>query len=190
MDSILLPYLTAWKPLAYAIIFLGMILEGDALLFIAGFLTHQGVFELLPILATVCGGVFIGDNLWFELGVRWKNSSSRLMQWVEKLAKPFDLHLQTKPLRTIFISKFTYGFNHAILVRAGILGIRWKKLEESVLLADLFWIFIVGGLGYLSSASFARFKHILGFTEAALALGLAGFIFLELFLTRQSKKKL
>ena len=142
----------------------------------------------LPI--SVFSGVIVGDNLWYRLGSWLKNSTRFFTRWVEKIAKPFDENLRNRPLRTIFISKFTYGFNHAILVRAGALGIKWKKLEESDLLATIVWVFIVGGLGYASSASLFYFKKYLRFGEIALLIGLILFCTLEYFVTRKSKKEL
>ena len=53
MHSPFLYYLTLYKPLSYLIVFLGMIFEGDIMLFATTFLAHEGVFNifaLLPIL--------------------------------------------------------------------------------------------------------------------------------------------
>ncbi len=191
MDSFVAHYLGILpQPIAYLIVFFGMFFEGDALLFITGFLTHQGYFEFLPILATVLSGVFIGDNLWYRLGFWIKNSDNALKKWVERITQPFDAHIINNPLRTIFLSKFTYGFNHAILIRAGSLGIKWKKLEESDLLASFCWVLAVGGLGYASSASFSLFKHYIRFGEIALATGFGIFLLIEYIVTKKTKKKL
>ena len=192
MESILSHYLdlSVWKPIAYLVVFIVMILEGDVALFAAGFLTHQEFFQFLPIILTLFSGVFLGDNLWYRLGNWLNNSTSFFERWIEKIAKPFDEHLRNKPIRTIFISKFTYGFNKAMLMRAGALGIKWKKLEESDLLATFFWIIIVGGLGYASSASLIAIKKYLRFGEIAFAIGIVVFIIIEFLVTKKAKRKL
>ncbi len=189
MDSLM--HLGAiWKPFAYAIVFTGMILEGDAVLFIAGFLAFQGYFDIVSIFFTVLSGVIIGDTLWYRLGVWIKDSHAFLGRWIGRIAQPFDERLLRDPLKTIFISKFTYGFNHAIIVRAGSLGIKWKNLEKSDILASLFWILVVGGLGYASGASFPLFKQYLKFGEIALGSAFLLLIAVEFFIAKKTKKKI
>lgn len=190
MTSLIASYLGFLGPLGYILLFLGMIFEGDAVLFLAGFLTHQGFFEPIPMAATVLWGVIVGDNLWYSLGLKFKKSSFFLNRWARRITAPFDGHLLNKPMRTIFISKFTYGLNHAILVRAGELGIKWKHLEKGDILATLLWAAIVGGLGYFSSASFSLVKSYLRFTEIALLLGFLIFFGLEYLITEKTKKRL
>jgi len=189
MESLIFQYLTAWEPLAYIIIFFGMMVEGDTVLFIAAFLTHQGILHILPALLTALWGMILGDNLWYTLGFKLKNSNTFLNQWAEKLAKPFDEHLKNHPLRTTFLSKFTYGVGHAIFFRAGAIRIRWGKLEQSDILATLFWMAVVAGLGYFSSASFSLAKHYLRFGEIALLLGLIIFFTLKHLIVKKSKGK-
>ena len=173
----------------YILIFIGMMLEGDTVLFIAAFLTHQGILHATPVFLTALWGMILGDNLWYTLGFKLKNSNTFLNQWAEKLAKPFDEHLKNYPLRATFLSKFTYGVGHAIFFRAGAIRINWRKLEQNDILATLFWMLIVSGLGYFSSASFFLFKRYLRFGEVALLLGLIIFFTLKHLIVKKSKGK-
>ena len=52
MPHTLLYYLTIWKPLGYGIVFLGMIFEGDAVLFAAVFLARERFFNLQTVIAS------------------------------------------------------------------------------------------------------------------------------------------
>ncbi|MBI4119774.1 MAG: VTT domain-containing protein [Parcubacteria group bacterium] len=190
MDATLLHYLTAWKILGYGAIFLGMIFEGDAVLFTAAFLAHQGFFDPLNMFVVVLCGILIGDSLWYLLG-HWLNTSSAFFtKWAARIAAPFDQHLLNSPFRTIFISKFTYGFHHAILVRAGSLGLPWKNILETDIPASLLWITIVGGLGYASGAAFVLIKHYLRFAELGLLAALIIFIAAYYLIVRSTKKRL
>lgn len=166
-----------------------MIFEGDAVLFISAFLVHQGALSLLPVLLTTLWGMILGDNLWYSLGLKLKKSDSFLNKWAEKLTQPFDEKLKSSPLQTIFLSKFTYGIGHVIFFRAGALKIKWRKIEQSDILATLFWMSIVGSLGYFSGASFSYIKHYLRFGEIALLLGLFIFFGLEYLITKKANKK-
>lgn len=191
MESLLANYLTAWEPLGYILIFIGMMFEGDTVLYAGAFLVHQGALSLVPMILSALWGMILGDNLWYSLGVKLRKSGAMpaIAKWVE-IAKPFDEHLQKKPFRTIFFAKFTYGFNRAIIARAGMLNLKWKKLEESDILATMLWMTIVGLIGYFSSASLSYLKHYLKYGEVALFIGIIFFIILEKLVSDQSKKRL
>ncbi len=191
MESFLSHYLSAWEPLGYIILFIGMMFEGDTVLYVAAFLVHQGALSFVPMILSALWGMILGDNLWYSLGVKLRKSGTmpKIAKWVE-IAKPFDDHLREKPLRTIFLAKFTYGFNRAIIARAGMLNLKWQKLEESDILATLLWMAIIGGIGYFSSASLSYLKDYLKYFEASLAIGVVFFIILERIISAQSKKRL
>lgn len=175
MNSFIFHYLVFWRPLGYLIIFLGMILEGETLLFITGFLTHGKLFDIGDVLLIAMSGVLIGDLFWYWLG-KILDPASFLARRLEKIAVHFDRHLMARPFRTIFISKFAYGLNHALLLRAGALRIRTGDFIVSDFPAAILWVLAVGGLGYFSSASFFLVRHYLRFAELALLLGLIIFI--------------
>ncbi len=190
MKSVILPYLILYKPLGYAVAFFGMVIGGDETVFIASFLTRQGIFEFWLMLAIILAGVFFGDKFWYRLGVKFKNSNFFILRLANKIASPFDQHLVNKPGRTIFISKFAYGFNHAILIRAGVLGIEQKKVLKSDAIAIIIWILIIGCLGYFSSAYVMRLRHLVRFTEVALLIFLVAFLALDHIVAWLLKKEL
>ncbi len=185
-------YLIAHQILGYAIIFFGMMIEGDILLFTAGFLTHQGYFDIGIALILVFLGTIVGDNIWYVLGelLSEKKLFLKVKKFIEKATGPFDEHLRNRPIRTIFISKFTYGLGKSILLKAGATKISFGKFIKADLVATFMWIFLVGGLGYLSSASFLAVRHYLKYTEITLLLGIAIFILISHVVTKISKKEL
>ena len=187
LESFVLHYLLVWQPLGYLIGFFGMMIEGDALLFTLTFLTSQGYFSFSLMLFSLFAGVLIGDWLWYQLGKHLHNSSWRLAQWIHKLASPLDKHLLDNPRRTIFISKFTYGVHHALLMRAGALHLPPKEFLKNDVLATVAWISVVGGLGYLSGASFLLVKHYVRYAEIGLLLGIALMLVITHVITRRSR---
>ncbi len=192
MENFLLHSLAAWQPIGYVILFIGMMLEGDTVLFIAAYLTHAGYFSLVPMILTGLWGMLLGDNLWYSLGLHLRRSKTLefISRWAEHLAEPFDTHLRENTFRTVFISKFTYGFNRAIITRAGMLNLKWKKIEESDILATLLWMTIVGGLGYFSSASVSYFRNYIQFGEFSILVAIIIFFIFERIVTRLFKKQL
>lgn len=167
-----------------------MIFEGDVILFVSAFLIQQGILHAVPVIAAVLWGMILGDNLWYTLGLKFRNYYPSLNKWAEKLAAPLDEKLKIRLFRTVFVSKFTYGLRSAIFFRAGTLRIKWAKIEPADILATLVWMLVIGSLGYLAGASFTPFKSYLRYGEIALLLGLIIFFALEHLIVKKSKGKL
>ncbi len=176
--------------MGYVIVFIGMMIEGDAILFTASFLTHRGFFDFFDMALVIFSGVLIGDSLWYWFGMWLYRKSPFVHRWLERATKPFDAHLMDRPLRTIFISKFAYGLHHPLLMRTGVLGISYKRFLQFDVVSSLAWVVIVGGIGFFSSVSFFFARRYLRFAEVALLLGLLVFFFLWHFISKSTKAKL
>lgn len=185
----ILDYIIIHQTFAYLIIFVGMMIEGDILLFTAGFLANRGFFDVITLLVIVFSGVILGDNLWYIFGEVIKKESW-FNKFIERITLPFDEHLKNRTVRTIFIAKFTYGFYRPVLLRAGSQNLSFKKFIKADVFASIVWIFLIGGLGYISSASFFIIRQYLRYTELTLFLGIAIFILISHVITRISKKEL
>ena len=190
VNSLVFQHLLPLDPLIiYGIIFASMIFEGEIFLFTAAFLAAQGFLDTGATFLALFAGVMMGDSLWYLLGYKINHSNKRLSRWLIKATGRFDDHLLKKSLRTIFISKFIYGVHHLVLARAGVLKIKFKEFFKDDLIANLAWIFLIGGLGYLSGASFVFVKHYLKFAEYLLVLGLALFFILDFLVVKYGLKK-
>ncbi|MBI2514871.1 VTT domain-containing protein [Candidatus Wolfebacteria bacterium] len=192
MNSFLLHYLIWWKPVGYLIVFFGMMLEGDILLFTAGFLSQQHFLNTFYSLTLAFFGALIGDFIWYWLGRKLNGDKTPpfIKKWLGHL-ELLDNHLRDRPRRTIFISKFAYGFNHLTLMRAGTLGIRLADYIKANIWATIVWVLTVAGLGYLSGASFESVKRYLRFAEIALLMGLILFFLIWNFVVaKQFQKRL
>lgn len=190
LHSIFLHYLISTRPLGYFLVFIGMIFEGDIILFTSFFLTHQGFFDLGDMIITIIAGAFLGDMSWFWIGAKLKNTSSIISRWTEKLTKPLEKHLEDRPMHTIFISKFVYGIHHAVLIRAGMVKMSVKEFLKIDLPAVFLWVLVIGGFGFFSSASLAAIRHYIRFAEVSLLIGLIFFLFVWGILARKIKKLL
>lgn len=190
MGSSLVHFLLFWKSFGYGIAFAGMIVEGELLLLVFGFLTSQGYFNFFYMFAAVLLGAMSGDVLWYWLGVRlFRNSKINFPKWIHRLSHPLDRHLRDRPGKTIFVSKFVYGTNHATLVRAGALDVDIRKFLKSNVYANLVWIVFVGGLGYLFGASFPLIRKYIRAAEIVFLLIAVLFLFASHFLALRYEKE-
>lgn len=189
VDSWVLHYVAFWEPVAYAVIFFAMIFEGEIFLFTAGFLISRGILDSAPTLLALLIGVIIGDWLWYALGHKVNHSENRFGRWLVRTTGQFDEHLLQSPLRTLFISKFIYGFHHFILARSGVLKLKFGEFVKDDFIANIAWIFIIGGLGYLSGAWFGSARHYLRFAEQALLISLLLLLGLQLVIGKYKLKQ-
>jgi membrane protein DedA with SNARE-associated domain len=189
-ESHLLHYLTLWGPLGYGIIFFGMVIEGDAVLFATAFLVHEGFFGFWPAVLVSFSGVLIGDILWYFLGVRLKDSPSFIARSARHIASSFDEHIKKQPFRAVFVSKFMYGLHHQVLMRFGMLGRPLGLLVREDVAASAVWFLIIGSLGFFFSASIMLIRRYLRLTEFALLFGLVFFLALKSLANNALKKGL
>ena len=190
MQSLILPYLTAWTPFGYLIIFIGMMLEGDVTLFSAAFLTQQGFFRLGTMVLVVWAALLAGDIVWFFAGRLFQRRWPRIGSLIGKVTGRFDQNILEQTGRTIFLSKFVYGYHHILLSRAGAIGLDFNKFIKKDIAASFLWMLIVGGLGFFSGASLFLAKGYLRYTERALLVGLIGFLILEFLVGYISKRRM
>ncbi len=184
MEYLLLHYLAGLGPLAYALVFIGIVLEGEATLFTTAFLAWQGIFQPVPAALAVFAGVILGDLGWYWTGrlCHLPGPASRLAC---RLAGPIDGQLGKRPARAVFLSKFTYGLNHITLLRAGARRLPLGTFLLGDLPAGLLWIVVVGGLGYFSGASIGLVRHYVKYAEVGLLVTLAVFYLLFALIGRR-----
>lgn len=187
MQSFFLHYLTVWQPLGYLIVFLVLMVEGDAVVFAAAFLTHRGIFSFWPMIATAYAGVIIGNALWYEAGQHLDR-----LPFFQRIAKPvanfLDPHIRKHPVRMLFLTNFTYGLHRATLLRTGALRIPTRTFLLGIIPPGVVWLAAVFSLGYASSISLAYVEHSVKYVELGLLLAFCGYIVLTRWLTLQVKQ--
>lgn len=179
MHSFFFQHLSSLGFFIYPVIFAAMIVEGDIFLFAAAFLAYRGFLNPELTFLMLLAGVTTGDWLWYGLGARLNHSDNFFNRWVVRVTGQMDNFLLSRPQRTIIISKYIYNFHHLTLVRAGVLKIKFKKFIRYDFVSNLIWLFLIGGLGYLSGAWSDLAKEYLRFAEIALFLSLAIFLILR-----------
>lgn len=190
MHGFLFYWLHHYPLLGYVLAPIGTTLEGDGVLFATGYLTYQGLYQPVCMFLTVWVGTTMGDLLWYALGRHLEGKHNFIVNWLKNITRPLGPHLESRPFRTLFLSKFVYGVNHALLAKAGSMGFPKKKLFIYNLIAIFLWVVIIGGLGYISSASVRSVRHYIKYTELGLLAGLCILFITERLFSLVFKKKL
>ena len=190
MDTLILSYLIGWKEVIYLLIFIGLLFEGEAVIFTSIYLAQAGYIYLPQVLFIIILGVLLGDMLWYKLGTKIDKLPAFLQKIFCFIAAPMDCHILSRTTLTFFILKFTYGFNHPSLLRAGVIKLPFRKFIKANILSSLSWILIIALAAYFSSASLSHLKHYFRYMEIGLAASLIIFITASHFLMKKIKVKL
>lgn len=192
MESFLQDFSILHPILVYVIIFIGIALEGDLILFTSAFFADQGFLDPALVFGVTLLGVFTRDLMWYEVGKKLAHSQNWLAVRAKKMAEPFDDHLHERLFHSVLIAKFVYGLHLAIVMRIGALKIPVREFFRVDTLATIVWIIVVGGLGFLSSRSIILFsaEDYLQYTEVALAGAIIAYLIFHSIIGRISKKYL
>ena len=164
--------------LAYILIFLGLIFEGEIVVITTGVLSHLGAlnfwislsFILVGGMAKTFGGYYLGGFLYK------KYSHHSFFRYLEKRVLFFMPRFEKKPFWSIFISKFIIGVNYLIILFAGYRKINFKTYFKAEIFSTVIWAPLLLYLGfYFSQTALSYSKEISRFS-------LAIFILLVIFL--------
>lgn len=190
MHEQLLAHLPASHFLGYLILFVGMAIEGEFVLFAALYLASIGYFAYDIVGPVVVAGVFTGDFLWYRLGIFLHNhpSFARARAYIERVTALLDEQMVARPIHTLFISKFAYGLNRAAIARAGSLGIDLLKFLEADIMATFVWLCLMGGISFGVSAGLAQAQHYLKYVEVGFLLGIVAYLVFARVITKATYK--
>ena len=133
----------------YLAIFVGAILEGEAIILISGFLIHQGLLAFPLVFVVGFLGAIIGDGSWFLLG-KYKGTSliSRWKWLQEKSHKPIKF-LTQKPATVSFWVRFMYGLRHVIPFSLGMSGYKSRLFFFWNTLGAIMWLVFFISSGFV-----------------------------------------
>ncbi|MES2953063.1 MAG: hypothetical protein V4674_00700 [Patescibacteria group bacterium] len=186
MESLLLAYLPHSVALGYLLVFLGMAIEGELVLFTALYLANIGYFSYQNIGLVLVVGIFASDFFWYRFGAFLHNHPrfSRARAFLERVTRLIDDQLAIRPIHTFIVSKFIYGLNRTTLARAGVSGMGVTKFLEADILAVVTWLFVIGGAGYALSESLENAARYIKYAEVGLLIGILAFIIITQILSK------
>ena len=138
------------------IVFLGMIIEGTAVILLSGVLCHLGVIPCEETLVVAILGAIVGDQMWFYIG---RNYAHRILSKFPLLKEKIDTlksKAETKAKWLAMTSRFIYGGAIAFPLVLGIQNYSRKKFT----LLDTIGVSLASitglSIGYLLSSSLKK----------------------------------
>jgi len=162
-----------------AFIFVGTFLEGETIVVVAGFLSHQEFISPVVVSISAFLGSFLGDQLWFFLGRR--HASYPLVRRVTQrpLFKTVMSAIESHPKKFILTFRFIYGIRTISPVAIGLSAIPAREFLFLNAIAAAVWAITFTALVYVFGraieAFFGNIKAIEHKILIAAAIALAVF---------------
>lgn len=140
--------------IAYPLITLGVIIEGEIVVIIAGIFANLGSLNIfIAFIATMVGGgakSILGYSLGYYL--QKHHSGKPLINQAERRVNYFLPRFSEKPFWSIFVSRFLIlGLHWFSLLFSGYKKIKLRVFAEAELASLLLWSVLVLALGYFFS---------------------------------------
>lgn len=132
----------------YALIFLGVLAEGETLLLLGGYFAHQGYLSLGGVLLTAYVGAVCGDQMFFHLG---RHQAKRLLARFPKLRDKVNVALkrvEKHQVKVVLSMRFLWGLRIALPVSLGLTHMRAAKYFWLDLISAAIWATTFSLLGY------------------------------------------
>jgi membrane protein DedA with SNARE-associated domain len=133
----------------YPVVFAGALLEGEAVLALAGLAAHLGYLSMPKVVAIAALGGFLGDQFYFFLGRRYGLSILDRFPAARAVAPRVDALIVRYRAMIVPLLRFAYGVRTVgpVVVGAG----RMPAVEFALLNAcgAIAWAILVGGAGYV-----------------------------------------
>lgn len=166
----------------YIFAFLGALLEGTFIMVISGVLFKLGYFNLWHLFAILVAGYFLNGVFWYLIG-KWGGHHV-----IEKFIKKFkagqrameklEEYFKNHSVKTLFLTRITYGIGMFTFMIAGSLRMKWKKFAPINVIATIIWVLGIGMLGYGFGASLGLLRNV----TKGVTIGIIGIVFLLIIL--------
>jgi membrane protein DedA with SNARE-associated domain len=161
----------------YVFAFLGALFEGTFIMLLSGVLYKFGYFNFSGLIAVLLAGYFLNGLMWYLIGraggYKILDRLGRRMHLTRILIEKIEHYFKRHSIKTIFLTRITYGFSMYVLMIAGSLKMKWKKILPITFLAAIIWVFVMMSLGYVFGLGYSAVGRI----TTTIAVGLTIVIF-------------
>ena len=176
--------------LTYVAIFLGMFIEGEFILILAGILVRNGTIDFLDSVFIALAGVMIHDILFWFVGIKLSQTEKKKFLFfnLEKIKSVLDKINKINYFH-VFVSKFGFSINRFFLIASGYFKMPFKKLVKYTIPADFVWTVFFVSLGYMFAEGTAILKTDLKIFAVFVTIFLVVVIFVEKWIQKIIKKQ-
>ena len=181
-------FLTASPLIAYTIIFIGVMIEGEGIVLLSSIFALQGHLSWFWLAIAATTGTIVGDILWFEAGRNLKGT--RLGCWLDRRYEKTSGWIEAMIMQRFHwyavVSKFMYFTTRPTIFLAGWHDFEFKKFLKITTYSTVIWLAVIMGIGFVFGYTIDR----IGLTKVTHRLELfAVAVFAGIFLLEWAIKK-
>jgi membrane protein DedA with SNARE-associated domain len=132
------------------------LLEGEAIVFLAGLAAHHGYLSFTAVVAVAVTGGFLVDQILFFVGRRYGNRVFARFPGVAARLPLAQALLRRWNVLAIVLVRFLYGLRIAVPIVIGSSGIAPWRLALFDLAGVVIWTLAVAGVGYFAGEAVQR----------------------------------
>jgi len=168
--------------IAYLLIILGVIIEGEIVVIIAGIFAHLASLNFFIAFGATIVGCIIKSILGYSLGyyLQKEHSERSIVTRAENRINYFLPRFSERPFWSIFLSRFLIlGMNWFALIYAGYKKIKIRTYIEAEISSMITWSLIMLLLGYTFSYTALSISHDVRKFLGIILIGFISFFILE-----------
>ncbi len=143
--------------LGYLALFIGTLLEGETIVFLAGLAAHHGYLWFPAVVVVAVVGGFISDQVLFYVGRRYGNRVFARFPGIAAKVPRVQALIQRWDTLAILVVRFLYGLRIAAPIVIGSCRIAPWRLALYDFIGAVLWASVVGGLGYFAGQAVQHF---------------------------------
>jgi membrane protein DedA with SNARE-associated domain len=143
--------------LGYLALFIGTLLEGETIVFLAGLAAHHGYLWFPAVILVAVVGGFISDQVLFYVGRRYGYRVFARFPGIAAKVPRVQALIKRWDTLAILVVRFLYGLRIAAPIVIGSCGIAPWRLALYDFIGAVLWASVVGGLGYFAGQAVQHF---------------------------------
>jgi membrane protein DedA with SNARE-associated domain len=133
----------------YPALFAGILLEGETVLIIAGFLAHRGYLHLSLVMIVAFLGAYLYGQAFFYLGKRGKGAFLERMPRFQPGLLKVNRLLDAYQTLIVIGFRFLYGMRTVTPLVIGISGYSSRRFALLNAIGSFFWALAIASIGFL-----------------------------------------
>lgn len=153
---------------------------------LGGALLRFGYFNFFGLGAVLVGGYFLNGVFWYLAG---RIAGHTIVEkWIKrfrigrKIADKLERYFQDHSIKTIFITRITYGISMFSFLIAGSMKMNFKKFLTISFIGTIVWVLVVGGIGYGFGAGLQTLSKV----AKGITIGITAVLFILMVLISSS----
>jgi membrane protein DedA with SNARE-associated domain len=168
--------------LVYLLIVLGVLIEGEIVVIMAGIFIHLGALNIFVVIPSILLGAILRSVFGYSFGAHLEKEHSHLsiICWTEKKINHFLPSFSKRPFLSIFLSRFLIlGMYSFALIYTGYKKINLRTFVRAEVSSFVVWTTIMLSLGYFFSYTALSVSRDINKFIGIIGLFLLGFFVLE-----------